>query len=521
MFFLTVNCLLVSYVTLIAQNWEYIGSSKSYSEVSGFGRSVSISDDGETIAIGAPYSSSNRDSLPFVAIYKKIGFNMIGTKIYCENDGSISNYVPENEFGYSVSLSKNGNTLAVGIRDANEEGHVKIYRYIDNTWIQIGGNMKGKQRWFDRIGRKNYVGFGSSVSLSDDGNIVAIGAWRDDCTVVNVNGEPYELGDGESILGANCGSITIYQFDGSNWTQMGKDIMGSNGGDQIGSSIALSGNGKTFAFGALDADYNGRNSGLVRVYKFTNNDWSQINNDLYGRREGDNFGISISLSQDGNTLAVGANGNDDKGTNIGQVKVFKNIDENWSQIGSDINGQQKNDQCYSVSLSNDGKTLAVGSPYNDGENRITGDENYGHVRVFRENANQWLQIGEDIESGITKDFGKALSLSGDGKTIVVNSSNRFNSTLSASVLSISEVSNKAEILGNSIHIYPNPAQDQITVSSSLKIDSYQILNLLGEKVLCGSLANPTIRIESLHSGSYLLVLEDKSSNQAYYKKFIK
>ena len=507
---------------MFAQNWEYIGSAKTHSSASNFGRSVSISDDGETIAIGAPFSSSDGDSLPFVAIYKKFGPNMIGTKIYCEDDGSISNYAPANEFGYSVSLSKNGNTLAVGIRGAGNEGHVKIYRYIDNAWIQIGGNMKGKQRWFDRIGINHYLGFGSSVALSDNGNIVAIGAWRDDCTVVDINGEPYELEDYEFKVGTDCGSISIYQFNGNNWTQIGKDIMGSNGGDQIGKSIALSWDGQTVAFGALNADYNGRNSGLVRVYKFINNDWSQIGKDLYGIREGDNFGISISLSQDGNTLAVGANGNDNKGTNIGQVKVFKNIDENWSQIGSDINGQRRNDQCYSVSLSNDGKTLAVGSPFNDGEKPITGDENYGHVRVFQENANQWLQIGKNIESGITKEFGMALSLSGDGKTIVVSSLKRFESSAPfASVVSLSEGLNKAEILENSIHIYPNPTRYQITVSSSVEIDSYQIFNVLGKKVLSGSLTNPTIQIESLNPGTYFIVLEDKNINQTYYKKFIK
>ena len=55
----------------------------------------------------------------------------------------------------------------------------------------------------------------------------------------------------------------------------------------------------------------------------------------------------------------------------------------------------------------------------------------------------------------------------------------------------------------------------------MKIDSYQIFNTLGKKVLGGVLTNSTIQIESLHSGSYFIVLDDKNSNQTYLKKFIK
>ncbi len=72
-----------------------------------------------------------------------------------------------------------------------------------------------------------------------------------------------------------------------------------------------------------------------------------------------------------------------------------------------------------------------------------------------------------------------------------------------------------------ITVYPNPAKNQITVNSSMKIDSYQIFNTLGKKVLGGVLTNSAIQIESLHSGSYFIVLDEKNSNQTYRKKFIK
>jgi hypothetical protein len=72
-----------------------------------------------------------------------------------------------------------------------------------------------------------------------------------------------------------------------------------------------------------------------------------------------------------------------------------------------------------------------------------------------------------------------------------------------------------------ISIYPNPARNQITVSSSITVGSYRIFNTLGEQVLNGNLISPSINIEALNSGSYFLMLDDKNSNQTYHKKFIK
>ena len=77
------------------------------------------------------------------------------------------------------------------------------------------------------------------------------------------------------------------------------------------------------------------------------------------------------------------------------------------------------------------------------------------------------------------------------------------------------------IIPTSIQLLPNPAKDQITISSNTKMNTYQIFNALGKKVLSGVLTNPTIQIESLHSGSYFIVLKETNTNKTYRKKFIK
>ncbi len=78
------------------------------------------------------------------------------------------------------------------------------------------------------------------------------------------------------------------------------------------------------------------------------------------------------------------------------------------------------------------------------------------------------------------------------------------------------------LLNSDLFIYPNPAKNSITVShSNIKISSYKILNMVGEEVLSGNLNSSTINIESLNSGTYLIMMNEEDSNQTYFKKFIK
>ena len=89
-------------------------------------------------------------------------------------------------------------------------------------------------------------------------------------------------------------------------------------------------------------------------------------------------GWSVSLSSDGSTVAIGARNNDGNGSNAGQVRIYKNMSGAWTQQGSDIDGEAAEDQSgHSVSLSSDGSTVAIGALYNDGNGSSA-----GHVRII-------------------------------------------------------------------------------------------------------------------------------------------
>ena len=97
----------------------------------------------------------------------------------------------------------------------------------------------------------------------------------------------------------------------------------------------------------------------------------------------DYSGHSVSLiHSDGTIVAIGAMGNDGNGSSAGHVRVYQYANDTWTQMGSDIDGEAAGDNSgSSVSLSNDGTILAIGALFNDGNGQYS-----GHVRVFQWNG---------------------------------------------------------------------------------------------------------------------------------------
>ncbi len=248
------------------------------------GNSVSLSSDGSIVAIGATGNDGNGSNSGQVRIYQ----NNSGTwsQIGADIDGEASG----DQFGCSVSLSSDGSIVAIGAlyNDGNgsDAGHVRIYKNISGTWIQIGSDIDGEAA-SDH--------FGKSVSLSSDGSIVAIGA-------------------------PNSNYVCIYQNNSGTWTQIGADIIG---GYNAGFSVSLSSDASTVAIGAYKSGASNNQEGQVRIYQNNSGTWTQIGANINGEADGDWFGYSVSLNSDNSTVAIGAVYNDDNGSDAGHVKVYK------------------------------------------------------------------------------------------------------------------------------------------------------------------------------------------------------
>jgi Flp pilus assembly pilin Flp len=381
-------------------NWTQVGSDidgEAADDRSGY--SVSISSDGNTVAIGAFQNDGNGSDAGHVRIYKNISGSW--TQVGADIDGEAAG----DESGISVALSSDGSTVAIGAPYNDDigsnAGHVRIYKNVSGTWTQVGADIDGEAAG-DQSGR--------SVALSSDGSIVAIGAYYNDGN------------------GSNAGHVRIYNNVNGTWTQVGADIDGEAANDQSGMSVSLSSDGNTVAIGATGNDANGSNAGHVRIYNNVNGTWTQVGADIDGEAANDVSGSSVSLSSDGSTVAIGAYYNDGNGTDAGHVRVYKNISGTWTQVGSDIDGEAADDRSgISVSLSNDGSTVAIGAFVNDGNGT-----NSGHVRVYKNINGVWTQVDTDIDGESANDrSGYPVALSSGGNTVAIGAYGNDGNGLSA------------------------------------------------------------------------------------------
>jgi hypothetical protein len=240
---------------------------------------------------------------------------------------------------------------------------------------------------------------GDSVSLSNDGTVVAIGAVGND-----------------GVNGYNSGHVRIYAWDSTSWVRRGNDIDGEAAYDYSGRSMSLSNDGTVVAIGASRNDgVNGSESGHVRIYTWDSTSWVQRGNDLDGEAA-DDYSSDVSLNNDGTVVAIGAVGNDGNGTYSGHVRIYTWDSTSWVQMGNDIDGEYAEDRSgRSVSLGNDGTVVAIGAPYND-ENGSSS----GHVRVYAWDSTSWVQRGNDINGEASYDnSGDSVSLNNDGTVVAI------------------------------------------------------------------------------------------------------
>ena len=348
-----------------------------------FGTSVSMNADGTIVAVGSPFYP-NGSGIGRVRIYQ----NLVGTWTQIGNDiiGDANN----DEFGASVSMSANGSTVVISADKNlldNLPGYIRVYQNIAGSWTQIGDNIVPEPGF--RTSDSKY-----SVSISRNGSVVAFGSPM-----------------ASNINSTVSGHVGIYQNLAGVWTQIGDNIEDQNLVE--GFSVSLNEDGSVVALGA---PYGPNSSGRSRIYQNVSGIWTQIGNDIDGEALSDYSGNVVSISNDGTTVAIGANQNDGNGTNSGHVRIYKNLAGIWTQIGVDIDGEAaSNLSGFSVSLSANGTVVAIGAPFN-GDN---GDAS-GHVRIYQNTGGVWTQIGNDIDGETNAvQSGFSVSLSADGTTVAI------------------------------------------------------------------------------------------------------
>ena len=390
-----------------------------------FGRSVSL--DGDRLAIGAPYDDGKSNSTTnagAVYIFKRTGTTWVLERKIEDGSDGFNNLDTNDRFGRSVSLD--GDRLVVGAyRDSGKNnsttnaGAVYIFKRTGATW-SLERKIEDGSDGFYHLDANDWFSF--SVSL--DGDRLAVGSHYD---------------DGKNNSTTNAGAVYIFKRTGTTWALERKIEDGSSGfhldaRDEFSRSVSL--DGDRLAVGAYSDD--GKNDstanvGAVYIFKRTAATWAlerkiEDGSDGFNHLDsGDLFGLSISL--DGDRLAVGAQGDDGKSnstTNAGAVYIFKRTGTTWAlerkiEDGSDgFNHLDISDVSdgFGRSVSLDGDRLAVGSHYDDGKNNST--FHAGAVYIFKRTGTTWA-LERKIEDGSSgfhhldaNDwFGRSVSLDGD------------------------------------------------------------------------------------------------------------
>lgn len=316
----------------------------------------------------------------------------------------------------------------------------------DGTTMTVSGNMVDAIGYFKASNTEAADFFGSSVSLSSDGNTLAVGAENEDSDATGVSGTSSGTGSQSNNDAEDSGAVYIFQRSDTGWNQQAY-IKASNtdAGDGFGYALSLSDDGNTLAVGAFsedsaaigidggETDNSASGAGAVYVFRRSGTTWSQQAYVKASNTEaGDKFGWSVSLSENGNTLAVGATSEDSNATEVGgdesdnsaassgAVYVFTYESPNWSQQAYIKALPSAADDSFgsTVSLSDNGNRLAIGAPY---DNDSFGNTDSGAVYIYSRSSNDWSF--EDTLRATTRDsgdwFGSSVSLSGNGRSVAV------------------------------------------------------------------------------------------------------
>jgi hypothetical protein len=335
-----------------ASNTGEAGTADSFGDGDQFGVSLTISDDGRTLAVGAitedsasPGINGNQADNSATSAGAVYVFAQTGTTWAQQAYVKPANPDPGDLFGYSVSLSADGNTLAAGSYD--EGGSSRgINGPPDNMRRGAGavyvftraGGMWSQQAYIHASNAEAGDSFGVNVVLSDDGNTLLAGSLDEDCTATGVNPPGC---DDDRALDISTGAAYVFVRSGTAWTQQAY-LKASNTGpnDWFGSRAALSGDGNTAALGASLEDSSGkgingkqdddaaRESGAVYVFTRTGTTWSQQSYVKSANAEAyDEFGGSVALSRDGRTMVASAHAEDGGSKGVGGNQADNSVSE--------------------------------------------------------------------------------------------------------------------------------------------------------------------------------------------------
>ena len=284
-------------------------------------------------------------------------------------------------------LSSDGTRIVLGTLDSigDTKGSTKVFEWDGDVWTQIGDTLTGKT--------DDYLG--ENVAMTHDGHRIVIGS-----------------------TGNEGGYVQVFEWEEENWKQVGGNIE-ENAHDYFGMAVAISSSGDRILVG----DPSKTGQGRVHVYDYDSDDDSvpgswDLNATLTGSPSGDDYGVTLSLSSEGNYFAVGTG----KAKNdTGRVDIYALENFQWKKTVT-LNSNYKEQLGHDVDFSKEGTRLVVGARrYNDFSGRTIVYEKV-HDSLWTE---KMTIFAGDIRSNESQ--GSLVSISDGGHRVMT--SGRFNQSL--------------------------------------------------------------------------------------------
>ena len=332
-----------------------------------FGWSVSIS--GDYCIVGAPYSDEYSYWSGLAYIFKREGESWVEEVRLSASDGET-----EDKFGLSVSIDCNYCIVGAPYDDDNGHwsGSAYIFKHEGESWIEQAKLLALDGKYKDH--------FGLSVSIS--GDYCVLGAYEDDDN------------------GTDSGSAYVFKREGENWVQQSK-LIASDGQavDMFGLSVSIS--DSRCIIGAWRDDDNGDSSGSAYIFNREGETWTEHAKLLASDGQaGDFFGFSVSTS--GDRCIVGADRDDDNGSNSGSAYVFMMAEPNNTVAVACIVG---GDRAVEVGSGCEARVILDGSCSSDEDSTPGTNDDIVHFDWYKvdpcaPNFEDFLGSGEIIDCNL-------------------------------------------------------------------------------------------------------------------------
>ena len=420
--------------------------------------------------------------------------------------------------GASLSFNNDGTILAIGYLNTTavfeDKGMARVFERINNEWVQKGSDL-GNQLTDDR---------GFHVSLNGDGTILAlstgspVGGHNSNVTIYEfinndwqLKGNPIDLKDriaklneqGNMVVISNPSPIAntvIYEYINNDW-----ELIASieNNAALQGVGIDINAEGSIISFLSFSGNSNnGERIHFVEIYKNINDNWTQIGS--IEKLSKETIIVAFDLNKTGDVIIISSVREDEDEIPFSETKVYKYENEIWEQIGNtillsptDVYFRIENN----VEINTTGDIIAIGNPFENGA-----------VKLYKLNNNYWFPLGEIMGDG--GEFGRAISFNEDATMLAVGApiysevGFRFGQVTTYEIdYGLFGLDDTAKI--NKLLIYPNPTKNilNIEVQNGITLKSISIYNVLGELVFQKENPEKQLDISNLNKGVLFAKIE--------------